>query len=364
MVVNRGEGTSTLSMLLNHGELPLSWAQSMRIGIAVIGLGRMGRLYVDIVKKFVDGAELVGVYSRTLAKAEDIARSYGVKAYRSLDEVARDQRIDGVIVATPSYTHSEIAIYMAEHGKHVFVEKPIDVDVVRARRAIEACRRYGVAMLVGYMRRFDRAFAEAKRLIDSGAIGKPIAFIGISKDPEPPPEGWLRDPRLSGGLILDLMSHDFDLARWYLGSEPLEVFAHGDAYVFDYMKSIGDHDNAAVFIKFENGSIATIYGSRRSGYGYDIRCEIHGTEGKLSVGLEYDPSIRLSTSRGMEMKNLEWFQQRFFEAYVEEIRHFINVVKGIEKPRILPEDALQALRVAIAARKSIEQGRPVYMSSV
>ncbi len=253
---------------------------------------------------------------------------------------------------------------MAEHGKHVFVEKPIDVDIARARRAIEACRRYNVAMLVGYMRRFDRAFIEAKKLVDSGTIGKPIAFTAISKDPEPPPEGWLRDPKLGGGLVLDLMSHDFDLAKWYLGSEPVEVFAHGDAYLFDYMKSVGDYDNVAVFIKFENGSVAMIYGSRSSGYGYDIRCEIHGTEGKVSIGLEYDPSIRLSTSRGTEMRSVEWFQRRFLDAYIEEVRHFVNVVKDLEKPRISPEDALQALRVAIAVRRSIELGWPIAMSSV
>lgn len=332
------------------------------VGLGVVGLGRMGRLYVDIIAKFIDGARLIGVTSRTYSKAERIAKEYGVKAYKSYDEMLRDPEVDGVIIATPSYMHAEMIIRAAEESKHVFSEKPIDVDIDKARAAVKAVERYGVKLLVGYMRRFDRIYRKAKELIDGGNIGKPILYIGISKDPEPPPEGWLRDPKLSGGLILDLMSHDFDLARWFLGSEVVEVYAKGDVYIYDYMRELGDYDNVMVTLKFSNGAIALIYGSRRSSYGYDVRSEVHGTEGTIFIGSEYNNSLRLGRNGSIRFHGHLWFQKRFFEAYVEEVKHFVDLIRRDLKPLVSGMDALKALEMANAVRKSIKEDKPTRLS--
>lgn len=332
------------------------------VGLGVVGLGRMGRLYVDIIAKFIDNAKLIGVTSRTYSKAERIAKEYGVKAYRSYDEMLRDPQVNGVIIATPSYMHAEMIVRAAEEGKHVFSEKPIDVNIDKARGAVKAVERHGVKLLVGYMRRFDHAYRRAKELIDEDSIGKPILYIGISKDPEPPPEGWLRDPKLSGGLILDLMSHDFDLARWFLGSEVIEVYAKGDVYIYDYMKGLEDYDNVMATLKFSNGAIAFIYGSRRSSYGYDVRSEVHGTEGTIFIGSEYNNSLRLGRNGGIRFNGHLWFQKRFFEAYVEEVRHFVDLIRRDLKPLVSGEDALKALEIANAVRRSIKEGRPIRLS--
>ncbi len=332
------------------------------VGLAVVGLGRMGRLYVDVVARFVDGVRLVGVFTRTFAKAEAVAREYGVKAYRCLDELLRDPDVDGVIIATPTYTHADFIVRVAEVGKHVFCEKPIDVDLVKAKRAVEVVERCGVKLLVGYMRRFDRAYRRAKEVVERGEIGEPLVYIGVSRDPEAPPEGWLRDPRLSGGLVLDLMSHDFDLARWFLGDEVVEVYAHGGVFVYDFMRDLGDFDTVVAYLRFSRGKIAVVYGSRRAPHGYDIRCEVHGTEGSISIGVDYDYSVRLATSSGVRFSGLAWFQERFFSAYVEEIKHFRDVIRYDIKPLVSGYDAIKALEIAQAVTRSIIERRPIAVS--
>ncbi len=325
--------------------------------LGVVGLGRMGRLYAEIVSRSVEGARLVAVFSRTRSRCEEVARELGARCVSSAEEMMRDPEVEGVIVATPSYTHAEMIELAADYGKHVLVEKPIDVDIDRARRAVSRAERSGIKLLVGYMRRFHSSYRRAKELVDEGRIGIPYAYIGVSKDPEPPPPGWLRDPRLSGGLLLDLASHDFDLARWFLGREPIEVYARGGDF---HGAGFGDADSAIATIAFEGGAFATVIASRRSPYGYDVRCEIHGTEGAVFVGSRHSYEVSIGGWGRVEYVGIEWFQKRFLEAYTEEVRHFARLVTGVEeKPLVSGRDALKALCVAAAARESMERGAAV-----
>jgi len=335
------------------------------VRLCVIGLGRMGLLYTEIIATVVKGAELAGVLSRSRGKAGSVASKYGVRAYGCLDEVLRDPGVDGVVVTTPTYTHAEIVARAAEAGKHVFVEKPLDVDVSKAEEAVRAVRRYGVKLLVGYMRRFDDQYLKAKELISEGAIGKPVAYVGISKDPEPPPSGWLRDPNLSGGLVLDLMTHDVDLAHWYLGGEVTEVYAVGDAYLHEDLGRVGDQDLVTAHLRFGNGASATLLASRFSGYGYDVRSEIHGTAGTVFIGSPTPPNhVIVGREGGLRtyLTSLSaWFKERFLKAYIKEVEHFTTVIREDKEPLVSGEDALKALKVGVAIRKSLKEGRPIHV---
>ncbi len=327
------------------------------VNLAVVGLGRMGRLYVDVVARCVERAKLVAVYTSSKAKCEEIAKPLGAACYNDIGALLRDPRIDGVVVTTPSHTHADVALMAVERGLHVFVEKPIDVDLSKARNLVEKAERMGVHLLVGYMRRFDESYREAKRLVDEGAVGRVVMYVGISRDPEPPPPGWLRDPKLSGGLVLDLMSHDFDLARWFIGSEPVEVYAVGGEL---HGGGLGDYDEVVTTIRFANGAVAVAMGSRYSPHGYDIRCEVRGTQGSIHVGAMHRHDLAVAKGGGVSYRGFEWFQKRFLNAYTAEIQHFANLILGIdERPLVTGRDALIALAVAKAVRESLTRGTPI-----
>ncbi len=324
------------------------------VGLAVVGLGRMGRLYAEIVSRVVEGVRLVAVWSRSRAKCEEVARELGARCVETIEGIARDESVEGVIVATPSYTHADIAAIFVEAGKPVFVEKPIDVDLGKASKLVSLAERKGVPLLVGYMRRFHPDYRRAKEVVESGELGEPVAYVGVSKDPEPPPPGWLRDPRLSGGLVLDLASHDFDLARWFLGEEPIEVYAVGGELC---CPGLGDFDTIVATIRFGR-KVATVFSSRKSSYGYDVRSEVHCTEGAVFIGSTHVSTLAIARSQSIAFPGVSWFQKKFFEAYVEEVKHFARVVKGLEKPLVSGVDALKALCVAVAVRRSLEDGKP------
>jgi len=330
-----------------------------RIGLGIAGLGRMGRLYLEIAARYIGRDRLrIFVTCAHPAKAESIAREYGVEWFPSFEHMVRSPDVDAIVVATPSHLHAEMIARAAEEGKHVFVEKPIDVDPQRARRAIEVAERRGITLLVGHTRRFDQEFRRAKRLVESGAIGRPIVFIAVSRDPEPPPPGWLRDPEKSGGVVIDLGIHDIDTAMWILGEEISRVCAWGSREVYGGALHPRDFDTVTVAATTRSGKRVLMYWSRFSPYGYDIRCEVHGTEGSVFVGRLEGDSVRLCTARGIIAEGFSWFQRRFFDAYRRELEHFLNLVTGVEERlAVEPREALRDLIVARRVIDSIQLGR-------
>ena len=328
----------------------------MRVGFAVVGLGRMGMLHARLLKSgLISGAELVGVYSRSRGKAIEASSSLGVEYYSSLDELLADKRVDAVVIATPTYTHSEIGIRAAEAGKHVFVEKPIDVDVRAAESLVSACRRAGVKLMVGYMRRFDDAYLQAQDAIRRGVIGTPRTYIGVSRDPEPPPPGWLRDPRLSGGIVLDLMSHDVDLALWLFNAKSadiVDVKASGSPAEVE-----GDFVEVAALIEFRGGRRALLYASRFSPYGYDVRCEVHGDRGSVFVGAQYEHSVAVARGGEVVFTGFKWFQERFRRAYIRELEHFTSAIIEDKNPVSGGEEALETLKASLMVARALSAAR-------
>lgn len=330
----------------------------MAVGVAVVGLGRIGRLHAEVLKYRVRGARLVAVCDVVKGVAESLGRELGVKQYLDYGGLLKDPEVDAVVISTPTFLHREMVVRAAEAGKHVFVEKPLTVTSSEAGEVLSAVRRYGVRLQVGYNRRFDYAYRRAKSLIDEGGLGRPVAFIGVARDPGAPP-GWAADPKLSGGIFLDMLSHDFDMARWLMGSEVSEVYVVGGNYIFDELRVKGDLDVVTVSFKLSSGAHGVIHGARKFPYGYELRTEVYGTEGVVYVGGNADRMVSVGTRDGLKYFGMPWFERRFYDAYVEELNEFVRAVTEDREPLVTAIDGLKAVQVAEACWRSVREGRPV-----
>lgn len=328
----------------------------MRIGVA--GLGRIGRVHAEIILTRLENAELVAVADVVESLARSVGEKYRVKWYTNFDAMLKDPEVDAVFITTPTNLHKEMIVKAAEAGKHVFTEKPITVTVEEAREAVRAAEKAGVKLMVGYMRRFDDAYSAAKARIARGEIGEPLVFINIARDPGPPP-GWAQDPRLSGGIFLDMLSHDFDMARFLVGREVKEVYVKGEAALYDEIRQKGDLDLVTISFTFEGKGYGLIHGSRKSVFGYDLRTEVLGTEGTVYVGSQVDPNLAVGTKQGLSYRGVQWFWSRFYDAYVREDEAFVSSILKDEEPPITGVDGLRVVEIAEACWKSWREGRPV-----
>lgn len=329
-----------------------------RLNVGVIGLGRLGRVYAEDLARYVPDANLVAVADSRADVAETFAREYGLpKTYTSHQDLLSDKDVDAVAVITPTSTHKEVVIEAAGHGKAIFCEKPISLSVEDARQMLYATERHGVFLQMGFQRRFDAGYIEAKKKVDAGIIGNPVLITLTSRDPFAPPLEFC-DPKASGGLILDMGIHDFDLARMFIG-EVSSVYATGGALAYPEMKLVGDIDNAIVNLVFKNGSLGVLQLSRNAVFGYDIRTEIWGSKGSLQIGYFRHTPVLVMTKEGITHNVVPHFMQRFEKAYLAQIQDFVdNVLKGSE-PSISGADALAALEIGLAATQSLQQNTPV-----
>ena len=333
-----------------------------KVGIIVVGLGRIGRLHAEVFRTKVENAKLIAVVDVNENVARSVAESLGVKYYTDYEKALKDPEVNAVCICTPTFLHKDMVIAAAEEGKHIFCEKPLTVTSDEAKECINKARKAGVKLQVAYMRRFDYAYKQAKEKIEKGEIGEPIIFISIARDPAPPP-GWAADPSKSGGIFLDMLSHDFDMARYLIASEVKEVFVQGGNYLkgpgYDELKQKGDLDVVSIQFKFENGVLGYIHGSRKSAFGYDLRTEVLGTEGTVYVGCTADTMFSIGTKAGLTYYGIAWFMKRFYDAYVEEDKHFINCIIEDKEPMVSGIDGLRAVQIAEACWKSYREGKPV-----
>ncbi len=332
-----------------------------KLGIAVAGLGRIGRLHAEIVRTRIREAELVAVVDVIESLARSVGEELGVKWYSSYDRALRDEGIDAVIIATPTFLHKEMIVKAAEAGKHVFVEKPLTVTSDEAKEVLRAVESRGLKLQVGYNRRFDYAYRRAKEDIVKGVIGRPIAYIAVARDPSAPP-GWVADPRLSGGIFLDQLSHDFDMGRWLMSDEVEEVHVAGGAYMYESVKEKGDLDAVSILIKFKGGAQGVIHGTRKFPYGYELRTEVFGTDGVIYVGTNHDNLYARGTKDGLIRLGAPWFTKRFYDAYVEELKSFVKAVTEDREPECSGLDGLRAVQIAEACWRSVREGRPAKVS--
>ncbi|OYT28842.1 MAG: hypothetical protein B6U95_03315 [Thermofilum sp. ex4484_82] len=286
------------------------------------------------------------------------SEKFNVKGYLSYEEMLRDAEVDAVVICTPTFLHKDMIMLAAEYHKHILCEKPLTVTVKEAEEVLSKISNSNVILQVGYMRRFDYAYQEAKKKINAGDIGRPVAFIGIARDPAPPP-GWAADPKLSGGIFLDMLSHDFDMARWLMNSEIKRVYVEGGAFIYEEIKEKGDLDVVTINFRFENGAVGFIHGSRKSAFGYDLRTEVLGTEGTVYIGYRQDPMFAIGVKQGLIYSGIKWFFKRFYDAYVEEDKHFIDCLINDKKPLITGEDGKKAVEIAEASWKSLKENKAI-----
>jgi scyllo-inositol 2-dehydrogenase (NAD+) len=330
----------------------------MTIRCAVLGLGRLGYHHAkNLAAHQISGAQLVNLVDPMEGRAEQVAREFGIgKWTKNPDDVFEDPDIDAVIIVTPTTTHADMIKRAAKNGKPIFVEKPLTQNLEEADDIIQTIKNYNAICQVGFMRRFDPAYTEAKRRIEAGDIGKPIYFKGITRDAGSPPAEFIKH---SGRMFLDVSIHDYDIARYLMGAEISSVSAHGRVLLNPFMEEFKDVDQAITYVHFDSGAAGDIEASRNSPYGHDIRTEIIGTEGSIFIGTLRNQNVTLLNSKGSNYEIIPDFQTRFNDAYRLELVHFIECVQNRQTPKVTDIDGKINLEIAIAATESFDSGKTV-----
>jgi myo-inositol 2-dehydrogenase/D-chiro-inositol 1-dehydrogenase len=329
------------------------------IHVAQFGAGRIGAIHAANLATS-GRARLTHVVDVDGAAARALAARHGARA-STVEAALADPEVAAVLIASSTDTHADLAIAAARAGKAIFCEKPIDLSLDRVDACLAEVAKAGVPMLVGFNRRFDPSFAELHRRIRAGAIGRVEQVVITSRDPAPPPLAYVR---VSGGLFRDMTIHDFDMARWLLDEEPVEVFAQGANLVDPAIGEAGDVDSAMLLLRTASGRMAHINNSRRAAYGYDQRVEVHGSAGRLIAGNRVPTTVEQADAAAVTVdKPLHFFLERYAEAYRLELAAFLDALAmGMPMP-VGAEDGRQALVLAEAALRSMREGHPVRIGS-
>ena len=333
------------------------------LNVGVIGCGRIGRIHAENLATRIPGARVAALADVAGAAAKEVAAQLHVaKATADHRELLADPAVDAVAICSSTDTHSRIIQEAAAAGKHIFCEKPIDYDLTRIHAALAAVDKARVKLQIGFNRRFDPSFAKVRELVASGAVGQPHVIRITSRDPGPPPLEYIK---VSGGIFLDMTIHDFDMVRFLSGSEAEDVYAIGDALVDPAIRDAGDVDTAIVSMRLKSGALATIDNSRKAVYGYDQRIEVFGSKGSASAGNRAPDAHLLMDATGVhEAKPLHFFLERYAEAYVIEMRAFVEAVLKNQTSPVTGMDGLQPVVMGLAATRSLREGRPVKLSQI
>jgi myo-inositol 2-dehydrogenase/D-chiro-inositol 1-dehydrogenase/scyllo-inositol 2-dehydrogenase (NAD+) len=310
----------------------------------------------------VPGAMLAAIVDADLESAKRAGRELEMDhCYSGLDEALEALSFDAVCIASPTFTHRNLATRAAQEGKHVFCEKPIAITLEEAEQMIEAARAAKVLLQLGFMRRFDPVFRAAKERFEGGDIGTPMLIRSLTRGPGLPAR-WACDIRTSNGMLAEVNSHDFDTIRWLGGGEFESIYAQANTLkCFDLKEEFPDfYDNAVVSVRLDNGALGIIEGSCPVDYGYDARAEVLGSRGVMIIGELQDTAVLSCTkSTGLVASNFPGWRERFREAYVAEARHFVECIVNEQEPAVTGEDGKRALEGVLAANRSIQTGKPV-----
>ena len=326
--------------------------------VAVFGAGRIGRIHATNVAA-LPGVSLEFICDPVADAAASLGQALGAQV-STPEAVLADARIDAVVIASPTDTHSDLIHRAAAAGKHIFCEKPVDLSVARAVDCAAAVQAAGVACMIGFQRRFDPTFAEAQARLARGEIGAPEMLIVTSRDPGAPPADYLKG---SGGIFRDMLIHDFDVFRWILcadGDAADTLYATGSVLVDPAIAEVPDIDSSAVTIRTKQGRLCQINTSRRAAYGYDQRFEVLGSKGLLQCGNHRPTEVVQSDANSVRADKPEhFFLQRYREAYRLELAHFFECLQSGRPFRTTVADGVEAQKLADAATQSWQSGKVV-----
>ena len=327
------------------------------VGLGLIGAGAIGRVHANHIHNAIKGAKMTAVADVDEKAARAAAGE--ARVFSDYHEMISDPSVDAIVVCTPPFLKMDIVKTAAAARKHVFCEKPISVTLEDGKAMEAIVKEAGIKLQVGYQRRFDNSYVKAKQAVESGELGRVMLIKEHNRDPPVPILGWSTIPSKSGGIFLDTTSHDFDAVRWLSGSEVTRVYAEGAALVYEELGKNGDFDLTTVVMKLENGALAYVDSCYSTPYGFDARLEILGTKAAVSVGMGERSFAHVMGAGGTSNEFFDSYATRWAQAYRDELADFVECVRTGKEVKVGISEGMEALKIGLAARASIDQGRPV-----
>lgn len=334
-----------------------------KVNVGLIGAGRIGRVHAENLAYRIPEANVVAVSDLMLEAAKKCAADFQIPSvYQDHRAILEDKAVEAVIICSSTDTHARFIVEAAEAGKHIFCEKPIALDLTVIDEALAIVGRAGVTLQVGFNRRFDPNFKQVHDMVAEGKVGTPHLVRISSRDPAPPPVEYIK---VSGGIFLDMTIHDFDMARYLINDEVEEVYAAGAVLVDPAIGAAGDVDTTVITLRYAGGAIGTIDNSRQAVYGYDQRVEVFGSKGVVVVANNTPHTAVYSNAEGVQSaKPLYFFLERYTEAYVAEMKAFVECIRRGTPPPVTGLDARIPVVIGLAAWKSYRENRPVKLSEI
>ncbi len=334
-----------------------------KLVVGIIGAGRIGKIHAENLLHHVDNADVKTIADIEIEHLENWAEKLRIpKLTTDYNEILQDPEIQVVVICSSTDTHVKFIIESADAGKHIFCEKPIDFDIKRIIEALDAVKKAGVKLMVGFNRRFDHNFRRIHKAIQSGEIGEPHIIKITSRDPSPPPIEYVK---VSGGLFFDMAIHDWDMCRYLCGGEIEEVYAKGAVLVDPEIGKVGDIDTAMTILTTKNGTMICVDNSRQAVYGYDQRVEVFGSKGLVLNNNDTTNEVEFFTDEVISRDKIpHFFLERYKESYITEMREFIDCIQKDLVPSVGGEDGLQAVLIAKTAMISMKENRPVKISEI
>jgi myo-inositol 2-dehydrogenase/D-chiro-inositol 1-dehydrogenase len=330
--------------------------------IGIIGLGELGAVHAANIAFRIPNTELAGVCATTRERVDKYCKEFDVgKGYTDFNEFLAKTEMDGVVIASSTSAHREHALAAIKAGIHVFIEKPTGLNTEECLAIEKAAESSDKIFTVGFMRRFDPSYAEAKKRIEAGEIGDPIFYRGHSLDPYYVAEYLAKRSEKAGCWFIDMTVHDYDLARWFLGSEAECVYACGGAYIYEVFATMNDVDNGFALMKFKDGKAAFYYSSKTAAHGAHVETEIVGTKGAIRInGVPRRNRLEMFTRDGVTEQCFGLYLERWAEAYCLEVQDFADAILQGRKPLITAHDATVATHMGEIVQQSYLQNKQLF----
>ena len=329
------------------------------VKVGSVGLGRLGYEHACNLATQVPGCELAAICDVDENRVKEVAEELGVRyTYTDFEEMCKNPELDAIVIVSPSFLHCQQIEIAMKNGKHVFCEKPLGTDVAQCKDAEKVVEAHpDLIFQLGFMRRFDKSYAEAKRKIDAGDIGKVVLVRSYTQDPRSTIESTLKFAPHSGGQFLDMCVHDIDLIRWFTGSNIKKVWGIGGVFEFDLYRELNDADNAAATVQCENGAMGFMFTNRTHGAGCNVETEIVGTHGTLRIAnVGRKNMLQIVDGNGAREEYYPDFLSRWHQAYVNEIKEFVACINEGRKPGVTVYDGTKVSQAAYRCKESFETG--------